>query len=341
MDQKTAAMSLLSLNEYCLLDIFKFLKLPDLVNLGKTCEQLKSIGARVCAQQFQKIEVQIYKNKGMNKKEFSNTLSVIGEHISSMSVDGANQIILQLIKDKCKNIKSIELWNCKGPVELQCFQSLKEIKLNSVEISMNQLKRCFAKNSELESLEYDCTNGEDVLELVERLPKLQSLHLDNVSHSLHLNQHLHCLDGLAKFSFYSLDNCNQLLTKLTENTKLKNLQVWMPLDTDTFGIIKSFPSLEVLAMHQFGENEHLPENTVFSPTLRSVKMTGVKMSCKALLSAVKQLKSLDEFNLGYRHDLDKCKLLKEKFFVLQSLNVRLFQLWISTTERLLLELKGN
>jgi hypothetical protein len=324
MDQKTVATSLLGLNEYCLLDIFKFLKLTDLVNLDKTCVLLKFIGARVCAQKCKTIEVQVYKNKGMNKKEFSSTLSVIGEHISSLSVDGANQLILQLIKDKCKNINSLELCNYKGPIELQCFKNLKELKLNAVPISTNELKNCFAKNAELECLEYDCTYGEDFLELVDMLPRLQSLHIDNLPASIHLNQHLHCLDGLTKFSFYSPDNCNQLLMKLTKNSKLKELHIWMPLDADTFNIIALFPSLEIISVHQFGEIDNLPEHILFPPTLKSVKVTGVKMSCKTLLSAVKQVKSLEEFDLGYVHDLDKSKLLQEKLIVFQILNVCLF-----------------
>jgi len=313
MDQATSATSLLKLNEYCLLDIFKFLKLADFVNLDRTCSQLKFIGARVCAEKYKKFEIFISNsNKGMERKEFSDILSVIGGHIESVSVDGANQLIIQLIKAKCKNINSLQLWNCKTPIQLQCFENLKELKLNAVSISTNELKICFAKNAELEHLEYDCSYGEEFLELLRILPKLKSLHLDNIPNTLHLNQHLHCLDGLTKFSFYSPDNCNQLLIKLTKNANLMELQVWMPFDADTFGIIKSFQSLEKLGMHQFGQLESMPENTVFPSTLQSIKFSGVKMASKMLLSTVKQLKSLEEFDLGYRHDLDKCKNLLEK-----------------------------
>lgn len=341
MDQNTAATSLLTLNEYCLLDIFKFLKLSDLVNLDKTCTRLKCVGARICSQNCKKIEVHIYNNKDMKNKEISNTLSVIGEHILSMSVNGANQSILHLIRDNCKNLRSIELSNFQGSIQLQCFENLKELKLNAVTITTNELKTFFAKNAELECLEYHCFYREDLLELVHMLPKLQSLYLDNVSRSIHLSQHLHCLDRLAKFSFSSLDHCNQLLIKMAKSAKLKELHVWMILDTDTFDIIKSFPSLEVFSLHQFGENENLPEGTVFPSTLKSVKMTGVTISFETLLSAVKELKYLDEFDLGYRRDFDKCKLMRNRFIVLHSLNICLFQLWISATKILLLKSRQN
>lgn len=362
-------MSLLMVNDDCLMYIMQFLKLSDLVNLTKTCSRLRDVGASIFARNYREIYIQLegtpirkHRNRSSRTyslredsddsddsddsfghywssdimdnprserqsfKEFFSILSVIGEHVLKIKEHSGHHLILESIRDNCKNLKSIELRNCKGPLQLKNLRHLFELKLNGCTLDSEEFKNCLPNYPSLETLEYESMHQEnftDFMALSKILPKLKNLHLGYLSSSFHQIPQLHdliCLERLTTFSFRSFENCDELLTKLAKMLNLTELRVVMRIATDTFSIINSFTNLEVLYMKPYGNwNESLvPETLIFPKRLRHINFPGIEISCNTFLSIVKQLKFLKEFDFGEGlifWDVDECKRFYQKYWL--------------------------
>lgn len=309
-------LTLLTLHNDCLTNIFQFLKLDDLIKLHKTCHRLRDVCASYCALKYKNIVVETDKfdcefNAKMSKQEFRNAFSVIGKHVLTIRIEYVDPFILQTIEDYCKNLNSVEMWKCEKSRQLLKFKNLKELKLNNVNMSSNAWRNCFKSNRDLESLECSSCNEENFIKLLKILPKLKSLeglYLRNQD-----SRHLLRLEGLTKFSFGSSTNCNQLLNELAKRLNLAELKIMMIFDIDTFAIIKSFRNLESLTIINYShdwQESWFSDATMFPPKLKRLVVAKIKISCTIFLSLVKHLKFLKEFDVGSGNiylDLGKCE----------------------------------
>lgn len=158
-------------------------------------------------------------------------LSVIGEHVHSVELIDTNNMILDLIKNKCKNLNSIQLWDCSSLVKLPYFVNLKEIKLVGNKLSTRKIKKLLEYNNGLECLE--CWYDKDYQELLESLPYLRSLWFYDVPSRDRLN---FAKNQLTKFSFESRRNCNDILVSVAKTSDLVELHIYMDYDDEIFGV---------------------------------------------------------------------------------------------------------
>lgn len=307
--------SLLILDEYCLMDICQFLEVNDFANLKKTCTLLRDVSARVCAQKFKKLEVEIVKDDSQNqkhitKKEFLKILSMIENYVFTVDIRNVNQEILEIIRLNCKNLKNLTLWRDDlQPVQLQDFRNLKELNLSGIIISSDDLKKYFESNPDITGLVYQY--NESIMELLTMLPKLKGLHLTWLPASLHQNknlQNLLQLKHLTKFSFSCKENCNELLRKLSKNLKLRELNLYTSFNGDTFDVIRTFQDVTFLFMATRRSNiVWIPERTVLPPNLKNIKLMRFKLTCTTFLSIIKKHKFLEEVEIYLGQDKDNCK----------------------------------
>lgn len=318
-DKFTKGDLLLILNKNCL-EIFEREDDSCFTNLKKL-DELRHNVDEFSAQKYKQMRMLVMKvNNSCNpltKVELKDILSDMGEQILSVKMYEGNSLILQLISENCKNLTSIELWNCSGSNQLQDFRNLIELKLPQNRLCVNAFKKCLANNPDIESLGCDGWWFEEELgDFLKMLPKIKSLRLYNLDHSFHQNEHFRRLYGLTKFSFKSEKNCDTLLAKLAENTNLVELNIEMPLRVNTFNLMKLFPNLEVLYMAHIIKVKPFPfpESTTFPSKIKCIHINKISISCNALLSTVKELKFLAEFYLGSAGAY-KCKFLCQNYIL--------------------------
>lgn len=314
-ERPTKEVSLLMLNNDCLMKIFQILELMDFVNLAKACIRLQEVADETFVPKCKEIEIQVEyyckhcsidkclneaRERSQNtKEEFADIISVIGPHVLSVRMYDGNDFILEIIKDYCKKVNSLKFHRYDNPPHLEDFKSLKELKLYGPKLCNNALKNYFTNNPDIESLGY-CEVDEDFLKLLTLLPKLKTLELEwsRVSDSINPNQikHLLHLYYLRKFEFRCESNCNQFLNELATKLNLTDLKFNMNTDDDTFDIIKSFQNLEVLSICHEGSDGQIPENATFPSKLKRIELF-TPMKCSSLVTIIKQLKFLEEVEL--------------------------------------------
>lgn len=118
-----------------------------------------------------------------------NIINKYGGKISKLSAAGfeynendENELIFDVIQQKCSNLKSISLF---GLPDIVYFNGLKEINLDGIEnMSEVKLETLFENNEQLEKLELTLNDGQtfhlDVLH--NRLPMLKCLKIEESSH---------------------------------------------------------------------------------------------------------------------------------------------------------------
>lgn len=353
--------SMLTLDDNCLMHILKFLELRDLVNLAATCVRLRDVCPLASSnKKFEEICIDVERfplnrsnsrgncnrvscsNNKSSKRNLSfhpnrnhsdyglqqvkanllNVWSIIGSHVLKIEVDSGHSIILQSIRENCKNLTSIELRNFDGQIPIKDFRNLKELKMdfsnNNDSMSIKELRSCYASNTDLECIEYERLTNVNFIGLLEMWPKLKSLHLGYLYSSFHRTtqfHHLLRLKGLTKFSFRSSENCDELLNQLSKHLNLTELRIEMIVHEDTFNIVRSFLNLEVLSMESpngIWDESLILESLTFPQKLKRINLIGIKMSSKAFLSIVRQLQFLEEFDFDHGQifcELDKCKRL--------------------------------
>lgn len=162
--------------------------------------------------------------------------------------------------------------------------------------------------------------------MLKKLPNLTGLKLyDLPDLTIDRNEifDLFSFNGLIKFSFTSLYNCNQLLIEIAKSLNVVELEIHACMDEHTFDIIKSFGNLERLSLTRmngktYGQSSFVgvPENVVLPPQLQCIKFGGIEISCNCFLSIVKNLKILTEFDIADGYIVDGVgKLLHEIYAV--------------------------
>lgn len=291
--------SLSRLNEDCLIYLFKFLELKDLTNLAKTYPWLLYLAQTFCVN-FKNIAVREYGDCDSSNtlQEFCNIMRMMGKHVVSVSVQGANFELLAAIQNHCPNLTKANLDGFDGaPIP---FNNLKELTIYAkVNLSKMDWKSCFRKNLGIEI--FQCTN--DWSQNMDRkcvpyLRMLKKLHTLTINHfEVQHWRHICHLTTLRKFSFSSNVNANNLLTELGKRLHLVELEFYMPCDADTFSILKSFLHLEILSIHFMGRHT-IAETFIFPAKLKRIQLLLVDLSCSVLLSLLEQLQLLEELELN-------------------------------------------
>lgn len=337
------------LNDDCLGDILKFLQLEDFINLAETCSRLIFVAQQY--KKFRNIAVRKYwKTNGSpnTEKEFSNILSVIGEHVSSINIYPGN--VTKTIIDNCSNLSSVML---EGPSSKELsFQNLKELKVMCYASFTGDWRKCFENNPGIENLEYCDYGRNNCLPLLRMLPELKSLRIVHLTLEVEEFNNLSCLTGLTRLWFSSFETYNQLLIHLSEKLNLVELDFTMNCDADTFAILQSFLHLEVLSVVYIGiDYVRVPESTIFPTMLKKIKLDRLHISCSLFLSTAKKLKLLEEFDMGCDgkifSDSDECKSFNQNYmsstqvmFVFQP-NISHSNVGTKMVQRLFIELQRN
>lgn len=320
--------TLLILKDDCLIKIFRLLEWGDFINVHNTCRRLRNVCTAISALQCKTI---IVYNMGLDgecytaisKQEFVHNLSVIETHVLTVEITNPNRFIIETISDRCKNVTSLSLFGHEYPFQLNGFRNLKKLELatdaGKLPMNIEILKSCFENNQGLEFVDIECWLNVDslmgVMETLTLLPKLKTLvlpHYDffNVNDNI---QHLLRLNCLTKLTFYSSENCIQLLIQLSKNLNLKELIIYTNWDNDTYRILKSFLNVEFLSLFRLGDMSEISgilDATEFPPKLKQLTICEIRLSCATFLSIVKQLKFLKEFTIingDIFSDRNKCK----------------------------------
>lgn len=312
-DQTLQENGLLTLNDKCAMRIFELLPLLDYANLANTYRSLEAVVRDFSTRYHKKIEIHTsYMASGsklFSKREFLQVMSVIGEHVLEVEIYTTDSLMLQSVKDKCKNLQSISIFCNHGPQVLQCFRNLKQLKVYSGYVNLNEWRNFFASNSELEVLHNEYFYEDGFIELLTHLPKLRSLGLPVF---VGAEFELFRLTGLTKLSLESSYNLNEILVVLAQSMNLMELEISMQFDGESIGVIKSFQNLEVLSIVPRGTwNETLFSNATFYPSkLQRLKMKKIRISCSRFLKIVQYLTLLNEFELTEIVWEDECKLIR-------------------------------
>lgn len=321
--------SILMLNDDCLSHIFKLIPLEDYVNLAETCSRLLRIGQNFL-RKYKNIEVIKWNDgredgsSGISKQDFSNILSVIGDHVTSVHIYPVSFDILKRLAECCSNLSIVKLGDYRGLLRGPLpFRNLKELEVwGDFYLSIDDWKNCFANNPGIENLAWYYNRDYNCIPLLTMLSKLKSLRINYLElypaeseiNSDEIN-HLSCLPNLTKFSFWSRCTNNRLLILLAEKLKLVQLEFVMDCDEDTFATLKYFLHLEVLSIRA-QNNTRVPEAAIFSTMLKHIKLECINISCSVFLLIVNQLKHLEEFDMGIGKifwDNDECKSRYENY----------------------------
>lgn len=304
-------MSLVTLDEYCLMEIFQFLEANDFVNLEKTCTILRDVSARVCAQKFKHVDVEIVLNEFheyIAKEEFLKILSTIGKYVVDVAIRNVHPLALETIRQNCPNLNGITLFRSDlKQLQLHNFRNLKELTLAGVRIGIDDLRILFASNPDIASLSYQYDDG--IMELLEMLPKLKNLHLTWLPANLHMNphvQHLLNLNELTTLSFSCKENCNEFLRQVATKLNITELKICLRFDGHTFDVIRTFHDLQVLFIST-RSYICIPEKIVLPLNLQRIKLFRFGISTAMCIAIVKKLKFLREFTIISGQTVDKRK----------------------------------
>lgn len=329
--------SLLMLNDDCLMAISKFLNYKDYINLGMVCTRLRAVASKYknihlikydgnvahCGyisyhlEPRYKRKIRMIRNLRTELLEF---LSAVGENVLSVKItDGANLALLEILAEKCKNLRTVNVENYEGPLH---FKNLTELKFGSnVTVTIEQLKYCVENSPDIKSFEYNGDCDRKFMELLKMLPKIKNLKVKHVYKSRRLNQALFdsllAMKNLTSFSFRSNSNRNDFLIELGKKVNLLKLEFYMPCNKESFDVLRYFRNLEVLSMNIDKGLVQVLEVTELPVMLKIVKLDGIKISCNSFLSLIKQMKFLKEIDLGLTgrifSDSDKCKHFWQKY----------------------------
>lgn len=284
--EETEAETLLTLNDDCLLYLFRFISLVDLGSIKGTCKRLHQLADQ---------SFELYRDKSLtirrdsmmadiwNLKHFgkflqslslnnlyekycswsdifpiiarysNEHLNAIGLCLSDLDVTDEN---LTCLKNVLKNVKSIELNDCDGKLVellLSFCESLSRIHIDCEGMELNTL--WCSKNSNVKSVTLRELHNDDVLEEVcEKLLQLESVTLNIADRHEKLN-HLTKLNNLKslKIEYYDAETLSDVVTPLLQNLAVKNVLENLCIEgshmtVSTAFAICDFSRLEVLAI---------------------------------------------------------------------------------------------
>lgn len=326
LDGSKVKSSLLALNNDCVLEISKYLGLDDVINLSKTCHRLKDLAETTMFKKYSDLTIdrtmilrgQVYIN---------NILSHIGPYVVELKcrlMDVSEQYFWSAINNKCKCLKklSVEEWHdvtVHNFSNFYCFRTVEVLFL--CDCNFNSKSNFLKSFGGLKTVICDNTGtASDALLLYNRnlksfcfdswvidmryfnnVPKLEALYINIPAVSEYKS--LVDMKHLKKLGLWCSDrNINSLLSELAEKGIMEELELsCVRFDEHTSEILKTFTKVQLLSVYcdnNFEEYDfNIRPSFGWPPNLKHLSLDGIEISVDALISAIKQLKSLENVDL--------------------------------------------
>lgn len=146
----TSSVSLLILNDDCLLEISKYLDLYGTISLAQTCRHLKSLAAAFMYRKFSKLTIE-YSMYRYGETFINYILSHVGSYVVKLECNYSMHEAMRqqeavniwpIINDKCKHLQHIRItwWHQKSAQdfsEFTCFRNVNSLELNACNLNSN------------------------------------------------------------------------------------------------------------------------------------------------------------------------------------------------------------
>lgn len=329
--RQQTCVSLLMLNDHCLLELYKYLGLDDFISLSRTCQHLKHI-----ANLFNKVysAFKINVNVDNKRKDYLEyVISNIDENITEISIDYKNSKIpmnVRKLSEGCPSVNNLAITNWEVNVtecDNHCFDNLETLTMTNCDfqssggffeifknlkavnfcqfrnLTTKHLEKLFRKNSDIESFVWNPlpSNGAfDQFELFVLLPKLAAvgLKVDKKINDLDLSAQLNNLTKLQLFcSGETISEFLHKLAKTSKNSTLKELElIRVRVDDLFFYALYYFQQLELLAISTWSYWELKPP-VDWPQKLKHLRLESFIISMDGFMWTIKQLESLEDVDV--------------------------------------------
>lgn len=255
------AESLLTLNDDCILDIFKSIDIVTLCFMANVCNRLRSLADLDFRRRYNENEIQ---ESEYNKSTFRRVICKFGYFFEMMRPSPEQTIDATMLDKYCPNIWNLSLYSnmidCNTRTQL--FKHLKHLIVYNCHFTGNT-KKLFENCSELQCLSVTgslkiCRNA-----IVKRFSKLFSFHLDEssddaqeLSEFFKLNSHLAHFSGCSHLN----DACiSAIASNMTNARKIKLVANRMKSrDQTKDGLLKlaELKALERLELHASDDSSY-------------------------------------------------------------------------------------
>lgn len=306
------SLSLVSLNNHVLLEMFRYLNWIDSIHLAGTCKRFYNLDYLWTDKKRQEFYFDDYLKKGKIRVE--KIFPAIAPHISVLRLGAINKLAIE----ECKNIKSLRINDKINRVDARRVNSwIKETNADSLWLQFcddldelfggitglkeleifyfhGNMSYCIEKNPMLKRLSIELKNNFN-FDVFRKLQQLLCLHIRSSDMTdLDDLQEFGKLDGLTEFSFacqtfdYESGTLSSFLKFLFENTKLDKLElVDCNINDDVFRALKLFNLTTFSLCCDFSSQDFTKfvlDNT--APRLKHLKLTNC--SCEEIKIIIKK-----------------------------------------------------
>ncbi|GAB0091043.1 hypothetical protein DMENIID0001_058400 [Sergentomyia squamirostris] len=313
--------SILRLNDYCLLEIFSYLNIWELIQVEQVCERFQNLIQVIYARQWKKLDFYQLK-KEMNISFFSTEAQVIaekvGEHVKELKIvlDNDEDHLYEWMHNLIRPIR---------PILLNCFENLERLHIEALE-GFN-----FGENMEilngiyhqLESLQLiKCNLSDNMIDGLEFAANLRILNL-----SINLDIRGSFLPFLRNIEEVSLSKCfsvdpTNLADMFRNNPSIRSLDIAYCKQINQECINSLSRNLQNLEILGIGENKPVNlRNLADLPKLIQLLLyCGGINDLEAFLERLAARDQLEYLNVTFLLDSDALKSIK-KFSKLKYLRI--------------------
>lgn len=271
-----SSLTLVGLIDDVLLSIFRYLNWNDAINFAATCKRLRQLNSLWVDRRCKEFNLDSYADleNTVARKMFTE----IAPHIGVLKA-GINDISKAIMKD-CKNLKSLRIKN-----------HISRSKAAKVNVWIRKLK--------LESLRFDCCDGDGMAELLDGVTELREL--ESYCHEATLMKYIEKNPNLERLSIELHEFHDLRIFEKMQNLKCLHLRT---SDLADLGKI-----------HQFGKLDGLTEFSLTCHTFSDEPDT--------VLSFVEHLVKTSKLD---KLEMVDCKIDQRIFSVLEKFNLRALSL---------------
>ena len=304
-------MSLIDLNVDCILKIFRFLSLADVVRVSEVCQLFQDLAIETFKSKWKTKLVQLSNDSESSKLQSTAILRNFGSYLQKMHIvfhKHGNATFFNLIIDKCSSQLTQVVFSST------CFNAEPEKILNE-----NNMLRFNAKFVNVTSLRFG-NNTDDITEpkcIEQPFPALQELSLfgypfknQNIQHFVQSNLHIKSLSALH---CNNVTDAKKLIQFIDQQLPfLEMLGLWIHGYEDEIGHQPRFlKSLKRLHIHNYGNAANLQHLSISGESVEEMELE--LGSCDDLyIDFICQFKNLSKLRIGlYPDSVFDCKFLRQ------------------------------